>query len=128
MNAPERRVLIVDDDELNRLLLEHMVRQLGLVPLSASDGEAAVQACAAQRFALVLMDRRLSGIDGFEAIARIRADEAAAGHDPVPAILLSGDIDRPGDPAPADAGFVGALVKPFRLDDLAALVQRALGG
>lgn len=126
MAAPDRKVLLVDDDELNRLLLEHMVRQLGLNPFAVPDGETAVQACAAQRFALILMDRRLTGINGFEALARIRAAEAAKGLRPVPAILLSGDIDRPGDGIPAAAGFVGALVKPFRLDDLAALVERAL--
>src|SRR5690606_38030794 len=101
----ERSVLIVDDDELNSLLLDHMVRQLGLRPLSAADGESAVQACAAQRFALILMDRRMPGLDGHESLARIRAAEAAAGHEPVPAILLSGDLDRPGAESPADAGF-----------------------
>ena len=123
----ERRVLIDDDDELNRLLLEHMVRQLGLQPLSATDGETAVQACAAQRFALIMMDRRMPGLDGYEALARIREVEAAAGRSPVPAILLSGDLDRPGDASPVEAGFVGALLKPFRLDDLSTLVARVLG-
>lgn len=127
MTELERSVLIVDDDELNRLLLEHMVRQLGLRPLSAADGESAVRACAAQRFALIMMDRRMPGLDGYQALARIRAAEAAAGHLPVPAILLSGDLDRPGDASPADAGFVGALLKPFRLEDLSALVGRVLG-
>ena len=83
MAAPDRKVLLVDDDELNRLLLEYMVRQLGLSPIAAPDGETAVQACAARRFALILMDRRLTGIDGFEALARIRAAEAAAGLPPV---------------------------------------------
>jgi len=128
MAEVERSVLIVDDDELNRLLLEHMVRQLGLRPLSATDGESAVQACAAQRFALIMMDRRMPGMDGYEALARIREVEAAAGLAPVPAILLSGDLDRPGDESPDQVGFDGALLKPFRLEDLEKLVARVLGG
>jgi CheY-like chemotaxis protein len=128
MTELERSVLIVDDDELNRLLLEHMVRQLGLRPLSATDGESAVQACAGQRFALIMMDRRMPGLDGYQALARIREVESAAGLAPVPAILLSGDLDRPGDASPVEAGFVGALLKPFRLEDLARLVARVLGG
>lgn len=124
--ATERRVLIVDDDELNRLLLEHMVRQLDLLPVSAPDGESAAQACAAQRFALILMDRRMPELDGYAALARIRAAEAAVNHPCAPAVLLSGDLDRVGEPSPAEAGFAGSLLKPFRLDDLSALVGRVL--
>jgi CheY-like chemotaxis protein len=125
MNRPARRVLVVDDDDLNRLLLEQMTRQLGLEPLAAASGEDAVKACAAQRFALLLLDRWMPGLDGFETLARIRAEEAGAGLLPVPAALLTGDTEFDADLAAA--GFQAMLAKPFRRDELAALIERLLG-
>lgn len=125
MNAPARRILVVDDDDLNRLLLEQMTRQLGLDPLSAASGEDAVRACSAQRFALLLLDRRMPGLDGFQTLARIREAEASAGVPPVPAALLTGDADLELDLGAA--GFQAMLAKPFRRDDLAALVDRLIG-
>lgn len=125
MNASARRVLVVDDDDLNRLLLEQMTRQLGFEPLSAASGEDAIKACSAQRFALLLLDRRMPGLDGFQTLARIREMEISAGMPPVPAALLTGDADL--DVDLAAAGFQAMLAKPFRRDDLAALVGRLIG-
>src|SRR5690606_27926383 len=125
MNASARRVLVVDDDDLNRLLLEQMTRQLGFEPLSAASGEDAIKACSAQRFALLLLDRRMPGLDGFQTLARIREMEISAGMPPVPAALLTGDAEL--DVDLAAAGFQAMLAKPFRRDDLASLVGRLIG-
>lgn len=70
---PERTILIVEDSELNRRLLEAVLEPHGYRLLIAEDGETGMALAQAERPDLILMDMLLPGIDGYEATRQIRA-------------------------------------------------------
>ena len=69
------RVLIVDDNEINRKLAKILVEQLGGETDTAEDGSQAVSACAQHTYDLILMDAHMPIMDGVEATTRIRESE-----------------------------------------------------
>ena len=111
------RVLVVEDNEKNMKLFRDVLQATGYSTLEAMSGEDAVELALSHEPALVLMDVQLPGIDGVEALARLRRDERTAS---IPVVALtaqamSGDRERF-----LDVGFDGYLAKPV---DVAQLVQ-----
>ena len=70
------RVLIVDDEPLNRALLEVMLAGHGYELLTAASGEAALAIVAQQRPDLILLDIMMPGMDGYQVAATIKANAA----------------------------------------------------
>jgi CheY-like chemotaxis protein len=124
------RVLIVDDNATNRGILEEMVGQWGMSPTAADGGAAALEAIgrareAGESFALVLLDRHMPQMDGFELAARIRQDAGAAG---TTFIMLTAS-HHPGDAARCrELGIAPPLLKPVKPSDLRAAIRSALRG
>ena len=90
------KLLLVEDNELNRDMLSRRLARRGYEVVFAFDGLAAVDAAAKQAPDLILMDMSLPGIDGWEATRRIKADPGLAR---IPVIALTahamrGDADR----------------------------------
>ncbi|MBO7581290.1 MAG: response regulator [Bacteroidaceae bacterium] len=79
-------VLVVDDVPLNILLIKKMLSQYTFELRTANGGQAALDAIAQKKPNLVLLDLMMPGIDGFEVIRRLRADEATKD---LPIIILS---------------------------------------
>ena len=114
------RVLLAEDDAVNRLVAVHMLRRLGIEAVTASDGTAAVRAATEQPFDLVLMDVHMPSMDGVEATTRIRAllGEDAPRIVAVTANALEGDRERL-----MAAGMDEYLSKPVQIADLATVVR-----
>jgi two-component system, cell cycle response regulator DivK len=115
-----RRVLVVEDNEKNLKLVRDVLHATGYSTLEATTGEDAVELARSQEPALVLMDVRLPGIDGVEALARLRRDERTASI-PVLAVTaqaMSGDRERF-----LAVGFDGYLSKPIDVDELIQVVR-----
>jgi CheY-like chemotaxis protein len=72
------RVLLVEDNEMNRDMLSRRLSRKGFEVSVALDGAAALEAAAADLPALILMDMSLPVMDGWEATRRIKADAATA--------------------------------------------------
>ena len=109
------RVLVVDDNAVNRAVLDRMLRRLECEVTVAADGEAGVSAARAAPFDLVLMDVQMPGIDGLEAARRLRA---AGVRTPIVALTAStAESDRARCLA---VGMDGVLHKPLRRADLVA--------
>jgi len=70
---PSVPILIVDDDETKRLFLNCLLRPLGYSIVEADSGRAALRCLLAQDFAVILLDARMPGMDGFETAALIRS-------------------------------------------------------
>ena len=71
-------ILAVDDIPLNLLLVQKMLAKFNFTLRTAANGQQALDAVAAQKPDLILLDLMMPGIDGFEAIRRLRADAATA--------------------------------------------------
>lgn len=115
------RVLIVDDNQINRLVARRMVEKIGFVTDEAVNGAQAVQACTKAEYKVVLMDLHMPEMGGSEAAARIRA----LPRDRLPVIIIStADVHINQDAMKRQFGMHGFLHKPFSITELAAaLVQ-----
>ena len=114
------RVLVVEDNDKNMKLFRDLLQAIGYATLEANTGEDAIELAAAEQPALVLMDVQLPGIDGVEALARLRADERTAA---IPVLALtaqamSGDRERF-----LEAGFDGYLSKPIDVPQFLSTVK-----
>ena len=122
MTAPQ--VLVVEDNERNMKLFCDVLQASGFRTLEATTGERAVELALEHRPDLVLMDIQLPGIDGVEALDRLRADDKFASA-PVLALTaqaMEGDRERF-----LAAGFDGYLSKPVDIADFVATVKRYCG-
>ncbi|GAA4576019.1 response regulator [Planotetraspora kaengkrachanensis] len=109
--ADRAKVLLVDDREENLIALEAILSSLDLVPIRARSGEEALKALLATEFALILLDVRMPGMDGFETAAHIKRRERTRN---IPIIFLT-VVDSAPDYAFRGyaAGAVDYLTKPF---------------
>ncbi|GAA1019593.1 response regulator [Acrocarpospora pleiomorpha] len=109
---PDRaKILMVDDREENLIALEAILSSLDLVPVRARSGEEALKALLGTEFALILLDVRMPGMDGFETAAHIKRRERTRN---IPIIFLT-VVDSAPDYAFRGyaAGAVDYLTKPF---------------
>ena len=73
------RVLIVDDQEINRILPRTHLERIGVLAVEADDGHAALARLAAEPFDVVLLDISMPGLSGIDVCLRVRADPALRG-------------------------------------------------
>lgn len=109
---PDRaKILLVDDREENLIALEAILSSLDLIPVRAKSGEEALKALLGTEFALILLDVRMPGMDGFETAAHIKRRERTRN---IPIIFLT-VVDSAPDYAFRSyaAGAVDYLTKPF---------------
>lgn len=125
-NLPEERdgcVLLVEDNPVNRTVVEAMLHSLGLLVSVAGDGAQAVSMASKEKFALILMDCRLPVMDGYEATRRIRE---LPGLENLPIIALTANARHGDRDVCLQAGMNDYLAKPFKRTDLQQVLQRWL--
>ena len=118
------RVLVAEDNAVNQLVIETMLRKRGFAVDMAGDGLEAVRRLDPDRHVAVFMDCQMPNLDGYEATARIRAGEAADRRVPIVAMTASaieGDRERC-----LAAGMDDYLSKPLRAQALDAVLERWL--
>lgn len=109
------RILLVEDNELNRDMLSRRLLGLGHEVLLALDGKQGIEKAVADRPDLILMDLSLPVIDGWQATRQIKADPQSS---QIPVIALTSHA-MPGDKKKAlDAGCDDYDTKPVRLERL----------
>ena len=123
------RVLVVDDNATNRLVIREMASSFGLVPVEAVDGEEALYEMekafeAGDPYKLLLLDFHIPGMDGFEVAERIK--ERPFGAD-VEIILLTSAGQRGDAKRCEESGISGYLHKPVKQSELLDAVKMALG-
>lgn len=121
------RVLVADDNSVNRLLLATLLDPCGIRPHMVEDGAAAVAARRDHPFDLILMDILMPGMDGLEATRQIRDLEAREGLTRVPIIAISADASSDQNDAYLAAGMDGRLAKPVDPAALLDLVRHFTG-
>jgi CheY-like chemotaxis protein len=115
-------VLLVDDDEINRKVIHQQLSQLGYACETAEDGLQALAMWRGGNFALVLTDRLMPRMDGFELCQAIRAAEQPGAR--IPILILSADAQKEEVERSQSFGCDGYLTKPLLLADLGAALRR----
>ena len=112
------KVLVVDDDAAVCKVITRVVASKGLQPFSAASGEDALALIGQEDFALMVLDLKMGGMDGFEVIEQVRA-----GGDDIPIIILSGNNENHSKLLGLDIGADDYVTKPFDPAFLAAKIQ-----
>jgi signal transduction histidine kinase/DNA-binding LytR/AlgR family response regulator len=105
-------ILVVEDSAFNRRLLEESLTARGHRVTVAEDGRQALQMTQEQRFAMILLDIRMPGIDGREVARQIRRRERKLSETPVPIIAITADADAAIRESCLNAGINTVLTKP----------------
>jgi CheY-like chemotaxis protein len=119
-----RRVLVVDDIEVNRAMLMDMLKPIGFEVAEAHNGQAAIEVAARVKPDLILMDLRMPVMDGLEATRRIRQIEALK---EIVIIPISASAYAHHRRQCLAAGANDFLPKPFRQEALLKLLRTHLG-
>ena len=130
--SPETRlhghVLLAEDNEVNAMVVEALLTRLGLRVEVLTDGQAVVDRICADhpRPELILMDCQMPSLDGFEATKRIRWHERMKGLPRIPVVALTASALAEDSARCLNAGMDAHLPKPFRDEQLIAVLHTYL--
>ncbi len=116
-------VLIVEDNDKNRKLVRDVLTFKGYGIIETETGEEGVELARERSPRLVLMDIRLPGIDGVEALRRLRAEETTRG---IPVMAMTASVMSEDRQKIMAAGFDGYQSKPINVTDFVAAVAQVL--
>ena len=118
------RILVVEDNAVNRKIAVLMLERLGYVVASVHNGCEAVDAAAGSAYDLILMDCQMPEMDGYQAAVEIRRAEAAGQRVPIVALTahaMAGDREKC-----LDSGMDDYIAKPYTLDTLDTMLRKWL--
>ncbi|WP_221067147.1 PAS domain-containing hybrid sensor histidine kinase/response regulator [Methylomagnum ishizawai] len=120
----DRRLLIAEDGETNRLIMTALLGKAGYIVATAQDGREAYQALCERDYDLILMDVQMPVMDGLESARAIRAMPGPKSR--IPIIALTADASAESREACLAAGMNDFISKPARRDRLLATLARWL--
>lgn len=118
------RILLAEDNLVNRSIAMQMLSHLGLTADSALNGLEVLEAISTKAYDLILMDCQMPEMDGYEATAKIRAQSTSNAKIPIVAMTanaMKGDREKC-----LEAGMTDYVSKPFKLEELKAAIDRNL--
>src|SRR3989338_1380926 len=121
-----RRVLCVEDNAVNRKLMQDMIKRIGgWETFTASTAETGLEMASAHPPDLILIDINLPGMDGYAALAKLRSmPETAA----IPVFAVTANAMKEEVRYGQSAGFDGYITKPFKLKDIRAILEAVSAG
>ena len=122
-SAASLRILHVDDDATNLLVLQHMLAALGHRPSGASSGAEALSHLAGEPFDLVITDIHMPTMDGPALLSAIR-DLSGPARD-IPVVAVTADVMTRFAEDYRDLGFAAAISKPLLTAPLVAILEAA---
>jgi len=120
------RLLLAEDNPINQQVAVQMLRRLGYKVKAVENGQAALDALAQGEYGAILMDCQMPVMDGFTATRMIRRKEAVNGQPRIPVIALTASTMQGDRERCLAAGMDDFLSKPFKRDQLKAMLQRWL--
>jgi signal transduction histidine kinase len=110
IDGAKGRILVVDDEEINRILVSAILQESGYAAQTAEDGQRALQMLHAQPFDVVLLDLIMPRMDGFQVLAAMKQDTALRR---MPVIVISSMDEMDSIVRCIEMGATDYLVKPF---------------
>jgi CheY-like chemotaxis protein len=120
---PEQRILLVEDNEDNRLVYRTILDHFGFVVLEAADGEEGIRRARMDAPDLILMDVSIPKVDGWEATRRLKSDPATSS---IPIIALTAHALASDRAKAQEVGCDGYLAKPVEPRRVVEEVQKHL--
>jgi CheY-like chemotaxis protein len=120
------RILLVEDNAVNRVLAVRLLEKRGHTVMIACDGKEALMTAQKEEFDVILMDIQRPETNGFEATAAIRKREASTGKH-VPIVALTAHAMKEDRQRCLSAGMDAYITKPIRPDELFAAMDRVPG-
>ncbi len=123
----DKRVLVVEDNPVNRSVVLQVLRRYGISASVAANGEEAVELLAQQSFDLVLMDCQMPVMDGYDATRAIRRRERDYGSPAHTIVALTADVSGEARARCTEAGMDDFIGKPLDMREVTTLLRRWLG-
>lgn len=122
----KKRILVVDDNPVNRYLAVKVLEKLGFDSSAAVSGSEAALFLGKEKFDAVFMDVQMEGMDGIETTRLIRSNNFDVLDPDIPIIALTAHDTLEDRKACSDAGMNGYITKPLRADQLLAVICREM--
>lgn len=123
LDFSDRRILVVEDNELNLLVTKGLLKKYKVIPYEAKDGVEALEAAKKEQFDLILMDIQMPRMDGIETTEKLIKEFGIK----TPIVALSANALKTEIDRCYAAGMVDYLTKPFREDEFARMLRVYLG-
>ncbi|WP_162425822.1 response regulator [Pontibacter pudoricolor] len=117
----EPKILVVDDNPMNVLLMQDVLEQMGAAVTSAKSGEEALQLATKQPFELIFMDIQMPGMDGLQATKQLRRQNYSQ-----PIVAFSANAYKDDITQSMNAGMNDHLCKPFTTKELVNMLRKWL--
>lgn len=121
------RILLVEDNPVNRKLALRMLQKYGYSADTAEDGIEAIQALKSRSYDLVFMDIQMPKLDGLETTRRIRSNQAGVLNPEVPIVAMTANAMAEDHRQCLNAGMTDYLAKPIKLEKLHEILDRFSG-
>ena len=108
-------ILLVENAEDNRTIVELILRSAGHTVVSATDGASGIHAAMVERPDLILMDLALPCVDGWEATRRLKANPMTRD---IPVVAFTAHVLQEDADRAREAGCEALVAKPFEIDDM----------
>lgn len=125
VSFPGVRVLVVDDEPMNLIVSSGMFKRYGMTVTTCESGQEAIDICRDSDFDVIFMDHMMPGMDGVEAMKRIRSDQARK-RTVVPIIAFTANAVSSAKEMFRKVGFDGFVGKPVDVVELERVLKRVL--
>lgn len=123
MQGSGKKVLLVEDNHMNRVLVKEILTLNGYVIIEADTGTEAIKALASDRPDVILMDLHLPGMDGITATRIIKSEER---NKSIPVLALTASAMRGEEDKIIRQGFDGYVAKPIEMKKLLEAITESL--
>ena len=117
--------LVVDDEPMNLIVAKSIFKRYGMKVTTANSGPESIEACRNELFDIIFMDHMMGGMDGVEAMKRIRSDVSGLGHN-VPIVALTANAMSSAKQMFMSVGFDGFVSKPIEIEELERVLKKLL--
>ena len=119
------RALVVDDESMNLVVAKSIFGRYGMKVYTATSGPESIEVCREKVFDIIFMDHMMSGMDGVEAMKRIRTDVAGL-NGSIPIVALTANAMSSAKQMFLSEGFDGFVSKPVEVEELERVLRQVL--